>query len=540
MQFMKTKTWMMSVLATLVLVFSATGVQGSNLVLANDDVVSISILHTNDIHSTINDFGKIAAYLDAERERNENTLYLDAGDFFSGSPVVDLVNGKPMIELLNKLELDATVIGNHEFDYGQEEFAARMAESNFPWLSANMEVVSPTFPIEQPEPYHIFEVDGLEVGVFALTQNPPATAPAGVVGIDFHDYVETANQYAYLADEVDILIALTHIGHGADRQLAEEVEFFDLIIGGHTHTAVHEPVVVNGTPITQAGSNGRFVGHLTLDYHTATEELEVNGFLQNVAELTEVNEDVQAMVDQYIADMDELLNQEIGHTNTGLYRDDRYEMDVSLGNFWTDAMLDSIGADVAFTNNGGIRADISPGTITAGDIYTVEPFANEVMEIHMTGAAIKDVIDYSYQRRNQIDLQIAGFTYTILTDETGEFVDSIVYDQGQPIDLDKVYVVAVSDYLGTGGGGYELVGEIVQTSAGYMTNAMLMYAEELMRTKNAVDYLPTEGRISVQVVEEQAPITVPAPFKDGKFIPKPFQDGLPSENGKFKGLTQRP
>ncbi|EGL83079.1 5'-Nucleotidase domain-containing protein [Caldalkalibacillus thermarum TA2.A1] len=477
-------------------------------VLAEEqETYNLKILHTNDIHSAYQDFGKLAAYVQQERESEayDEVLYLDAGDIFSGDPVIDLQEGEPLIELFNVVGLDAMTIGNHEFDYGQEAFARNMANSHFPWLSANMRVVDPGIPIRQPEPYHIFDLGDLTVGVLGLTEAPPSTASAGVVGLEFDPYVETVESYAYLRDEVDILIALTHIGYGEDRRLAEAVDFFDVIIGGHSHTALQQPVVVNGTPIAQAGSNLNYIGNLILEIDRETKEVvRVEGYLQDVSQLTEIDETVQAMVDRYTEEMEELLGKVIGYTNTGLSREGRDRGDAPLGNFWTDAMRYAVGSDIALTNNGGIRDSIAPGEITVRDIYRVEPFQNEMMEYEMTGQAIKDVICFSYERRNQIDLQTSGLAYTIITDPMGNLLDVELYMDGEPLDLDRTYRVAVNDYIGTGGSGYEFRGAVRQPSAGYLTNAMISYAEYLMATQGSIDYT-SEGRIKIKV-DDSAPV----------------------------------
>ncbi|GAE33718.1 5'-nucleotidase C-terminal domain-containing protein [Halalkalibacter akibai] len=471
---------------------------------SEEEIVELKILHTNDIHARVNDFGKIAAYIQAEREAATHSLFLDAGDIFSGNPVVDLQYGKPIVDLLNHMGLDAMAIGNHDFDYGQEEMVKRINESTFPWLSANTTVGDgANKELEQPEPYKIFDVDGIKVGVFSVIQSPPATAPANTVGITFADPIKTAKEYEYLTDETDILIALTHIGYSDDRKLAEEVGFFDLIIGGHSHTTLNQPAVVNGTPIVQTGGNALNVGNVTINYNQDTKEVEsVTGFLQNVSQLTAVDQEIQEKVDAYNAEMGDLLDEVIGKTETGLNRSGNG--DTQLGNFWTDSIRYYTKSDIALTNNGGIRANIPAGDIKKFDIYTIEPFANEIMKIEMTGAAVKEVIKYSYERRNSIDLQTSGLTYKIITNNTGRYIDSELKVDGQLIEDDKMYIVAVGDYIGTGGSGYNFAGEIIETTSGFMTDSMIAYAKHLTSEGKAINYQAGQ-RITFEVSND-API----------------------------------
>ncbi|WP_216830132.1 5'-nucleotidase C-terminal domain-containing protein [Alkalihalobacterium elongatum] len=488
----------------------------------DENIIELKVLHTNDIHAKIDDFGKISAYIEAVRGEATRSLYLDAGDIFSGNPVVDLNYGVSIIDLLNDMGLDAMAIGNHDFDYGQEEAVKRIKESQFSWLSANTTVEDTPIPFPQPEPYKIFNLDGLKVGVFALTETPPSTAPANVVGITFEDPIETAMKFAYLKDEVDVLIALTHQGYSEDRKLAEAVDFFDVIIGGHSHTTLSQPAVVNGTPIVQTGGNAENVGNLSISFNSSTNEVLVSGFLQKVNELVDVNPAIQAKVDAYNAEMDELLSEVIGVTETGLNRSG--STDTSLGNFWTDSIGYLTGADIALTNNGGIRANIPAGDITVNDIYTIEPFANEIMKIEMTGEAIKDVIEYSYTRgnRNRIDLQTSGLTYNIITNNAGQYIDAQLYVNGKPIIDNASYIVSVGDYIGTGGSGYNFVGNVLEAKSGFMTEAMIKYAKYLTENNQAINY---EGNQRISLIKaSDAPIV-------GNVIGF-TEKGLTSDNGK--------
>ncbi|WP_423189267.1 bifunctional metallophosphatase/5'-nucleotidase [Alkalibacterium sp. f15] len=478
----------------------------------SSDNYSLSLFHTNDLHASINNFGKMAYFLTEQRSQLENSLYLDAGDIFSGNPVVDLQDGEPMINLLNNMDLDLMTVGNHEFDYGQEVFQYRRNESNFNWITANTRISDSSIPIEEFDPYQIFDFGDFTVGVLGLTQNPPATNPSGIVGLEFDDYVETALKYEYLKDEVDVFIALNHIGFAADQRLAEEIDFFDVIIGGHSHTSLTEPVVVNGTPIAHSGSNARNIGVLDLVIDAETKDVTVNGRLQSVADLDDglVDETVQSLVNSYNESTDELLSEVIGFTETGLNRDARWEMDVSLGNMITDSLRTFANTDIAITNNGGIRANIASGDITARDIFTVDPFGNSIAILEMTGHDLKDVIAYSYQRSldsygAQIDLQTSGLNYIIYVDEEGMYVDSDLFINEEPMDLDQKFSIATNNFIVAGGDGYDFSkATIIQGDAGQVTNALIQFVQETTDALGAVNYEPTEGRVLTLPYEPEA------------------------------------
>lgn len=466
--------------ALILALFIILGIKTEHISAEDADMKKITIVHTNDIHAQMDDLDKLAAYNQKEKENADIFFYVDAGDIFSGNPVVDMNKGKPMIDLLNQVGLEVIGIGNHEFDYGAAELEQRVGEANFDFLSANTEVVASEF--NQPEPYKIIEKDGVTFGFIALTQAPPATAPKNVEGIEFHDYEKTIEKYEHLQDEVDILIGVNHIGLEEDRKLAEEFDMFDVIIGGHSHTKLTNADIVNGTPIVQTGSHLNNIGNVTLTVDAEKNVTDFSWQIEEVDSLTEVDKNVQESIQTYNEEMEEELSEVIGET-TGLSQSGKQARDVPLGNFWTDAMRDHVGADLAFTNNGGIRAPIEPGDLTYGDIYNIEPFANEIMEIDMTGEAIRNVLEYSFIRddRFQIDLQASGINYTIYQDAFGELDHVEAMIDGEPMEDDKIYKAAVPDYIGSGGSGYNFEGDVITSSAGLMTEAMINYAEKIGR-----------------------------------------------------------
>ncbi|QSO47310.1 bifunctional metallophosphatase/5'-nucleotidase [Alicyclobacillus mengziensis] len=328
----------------------------------------LTIIYTNDLHAMIDGFGKIAAYIDEEKSKADNFLYLDAGDISSGNPVVDLHQGRPIVELLNQMDLFAMAIGNHDFDYGQECFEINRKLSDFPWLGANIAVKDHQIPIQQPDPYHIFRFRDLTVGVVSVTETPPSTMTKSIEGLEFLDPLETLRKHLALRNEVDVLIALTHVGVAIDRMIAEQLEGYDLIIGGHSHSIV-ELEVVNGTPIVNGGAYGQVVGHLEIHYNPASHKVDkINHQFIPIESLEVVKAEIQSQVEDYFNKNAAFLQEAIATTN-GLSIENLDETDAPLGNFWTDALRHGTKADIALTNNGGIRTPIYPETITRHQIY---------------------------------------------------------------------------------------------------------------------------------------------------------------------------
>lgn len=226
----------------------------------------LTVLHTNDVHSRIdpfpmNDpkhpgmggFARRAEVIRRIRATEKNVLLLDAGDVFQGTPYFNLFNGEPEIRLMREMGYDACAIGNHDFDGGMENLAVRISEAGFPFLCANYDLSdSPLHSSAQP--YKIFHQGGLKIGVFGLGIQPKGLIDTAVSNrIIYSDPIVAAKKFStILRDEehCDLVICLSHLGYNykekkvSDTVIAKEVSGIDLIIGGHTHTFLDEPVKI--------------------------------------------------------------------------------------------------------------------------------------------------------------------------------------------------------------------------------------------------------------------------------------------------------
>lgn len=224
----------------------------------------ITILHTNDVHSHIEPFdadhadfpnqGGIArrySLIQSIRKENPNTLLLDAGDIFQGTPYFNFYGGELEFKLMSKLQYDAATIGNHDFDNGIDGLLAQLPHAEFPFLSANYDFTN-TVMEGQVKPYKIFFKDGVKVGVFGL-----GIELEGLVGkklykeTQYLDPVEMAKETVtqLKQEKCDLVICLSHLGYHyrqekiSDLKLAALTKDIDLIIGGHTHTFLKKPTV---------------------------------------------------------------------------------------------------------------------------------------------------------------------------------------------------------------------------------------------------------------------------------------------------------
>ena len=245
---------------------SGLGILGLSLVpqvsFAKRGDVKITILHTNDMHSHIQPFtsgrnkglggmAQRAGLINSIREKEDHVLLLDAGDIFQGTPYFNFYGGELEFKLMSKMKYDAVTLGNHDFDNGLEGFSKQLPHANFPFLIANYDFTD-TILKDKFKPYKVFNKGGIKVGVFGIGIELDGLVPKKLYGNTiFKDPIETANKYATLLkkeEKCDLVICLSHLGFKykndkvSDMVLATQSRDIDLIIGGHTHTFLKNPI----------------------------------------------------------------------------------------------------------------------------------------------------------------------------------------------------------------------------------------------------------------------------------------------------------
>ncbi len=232
-----------------------------DLLAANEEIVKISILHTNDLHSRIEAFTsgrnkgsggmlQLASLLKQIRQKEKNILLLDAGDIFQGTPYFNYYGGEVEFKLMSQMGFDASTLGNHDFDNGMDGLVKQLPHAKFPFLSANYDV-SNTALSEHVLQHKIFNKSGIKIGVFGVgIELAGLVDPKLCKGITYIDPISIANQQAnILKNELncDLIICLSHLGYSykskkvSDMILAQETSNIDLIIGGHTHKFLKAP-----------------------------------------------------------------------------------------------------------------------------------------------------------------------------------------------------------------------------------------------------------------------------------------------------------
>jgi len=272
-----------------------------------------------------------------------------------------------------------------------------------------------------------------------------------------------------LRKQADLVVALTHLGVDEDRRLASRVRGIDVIVGGHSHTYLWQPIFVRngnangfgGTGIVQAGRWGDRVGRLALGVGPRG----VSGLIDALIPVRpSEGEDraILALLRPYADSMSVAMDRPVFRSRERVPMSGLEDGDTPLGNFVADAMLEASGADIALINSGGIRAPLPAGTVTVGDVFTVLPFDNTIVKVPMRGWQVRELFDFVAQRIGKRGFaQIAGAQFVV---RRGRASDIRV--GGTPLSSDRTYQVATLEYLYGGGDGYvqfERAGEAAPT-----------------------------------------------------------------------------
>jgi 2',3'-cyclic-nucleotide 2'-phosphodiesterase (5'-nucleotidase family) len=350
----------------------------------------LTIFFVNDQHGQIDNFSKIAHIIKTE-EQSTSVIVACSGDMFSGNPVVDNFpeKGYPMIDLMNRVGFDVCVPGNHDYDYGESILTDRIKQSKFAWICANVDMGESGVP--EPHEYTTVSVNSLKVTFLGLVETNgkenaviPSTHPWRVQNFTFRRAETVVSQYANVKEQVDsdLYIVLSHLGHDGyggslgDFQLAHQFPYFDLIIGGHSHSEID--TTVNDIPIYQAISSLNYLGKIELTVND--KEIQTIDYeLIDLNQYQEYDDEIAALVDEY--NDAPYLNEVIGYSHT-------FHSQSQVGCFYTDALRSVMNTDLTFQNTGGVRSSLDEGDIVTGEIMEIAPFNNGTVVYNMTVSEI--------------------------------------------------------------------------------------------------------------------------------------------------------
>lgn len=419
------------------------------------------------------------------------TLRLDGGDEMQGTLPSNLTYGRNTIEAFDLMGIQAAAIGNHDFDWSVDTLRARMRESDYPWVAAN---VFDSLTGARPEwvtPWRMVRAGKYQVAVvgYVTSEAKEIIAPQNVAGLVFgsgYQSIRDAMVGARAANP-DFLILLTHSGGRCD-SLACAGEIFDLaqelppgtvdvIVSGHSHTLLDTARL--GVPIVQARSNGTAVGVVDIIRRAdGSREYAVDVHTVWVDEVTP-DSALTAFVERSVRATDSLANRVVTTIALPMPRTGRQ---YGLGNLIADAFRNALRADVGLINNGGIRADVAAGPLTYGQLFTVMPFQNEAVRVTLTGKQLREVAEASISAGGP-SAHVSGLRITYdSTRPAGQRVRDLRLANGKrPKDRDQ-YTLAVNSFLAAGQSGYTMLRGAPQSAAGMSDiEAMEVYLRRLPR-----------------------------------------------------------
>lgn len=471
-------------LFTLALPFNILKVSATPSILTDK---SIQIVYINDFHGSVGASGKnpgmvklagrIKEIKAENTANNTSTVFLAGGDLFQGSAASNLTYGAIVNEFLMKAGLNASAIGNHEFDWGTDKIAEWASKGNYKFLASNIYDKTTGLPVSWADPYQIVTVEGVNIGLIGLTTPETAfkTLPENVKDIEFKDPNTCGTYWAKLlksTKQADIVIAVTHLGAAQDSTGVITGEAADLanvkdsgidaILCAHTHMAVCG--TVNNIPVVQAYYNGRAIGKLNIKVPADGSKITITPGYEKLYDskgyLTTLPDDeaTKKIYDDYMAALSKTLNAVVGKTVTDLTHDKSAGVSI-LGEWTCEVMAKKAGTQIGITNGGGLRTSIKAGDITMGNLYEVMPFDNTLYKMDLKGSDLKRVIENGIMNTTVGWVQLYGVKVYYDADKAaGDRITAMYLLDGTKIDMNKYYSVVTNDFMFTGGDNYDFTG----------------------------------------------------------------------------------
>ncbi|HEX7177139.1 MAG TPA: bifunctional UDP-sugar hydrolase/5'-nucleotidase, partial [Pyrinomonadaceae bacterium] len=435
--------------------------------------VRVTLLQVNDVYQFLpvergreGGLARVSTLRKEIARQSPHTMLLLSGDTISPSVESITYRGRQMIDAWNQVGLDYSVFGNHEFDFGPEELLARVGESKFKWLGANVIDKRTGRTFAETPPYVVREFDGVKVGIFGITLPETKTTSSPGPNVEFRAACETANEIIPKLRDAGAraVVALTHLSLAEDKELARCAEGIDVIIGGHEHTLLQS--AAGGVPIFKMTADAREMGRIDLNIDPKT------GRVRSIDwEIIKVGADVKedpefaAVTRKYAAKIRELAGR-VGRSSVALdaRSAENRTRETNVGNLVADSFRRATGADIALLNGGSVRADtvIAPGLLTMRDVLSILPFNNELEVIEVTGALLLEALENGVGRTAPGAEpgrfpQVSGMKYSFDASlPAGQRIKSVTVGT-RPLDPARSYTLATTRYIAVGGDGYDML-----------------------------------------------------------------------------------
>lgn len=427
----------------------------------------LTILHSNDMHgdflaeeideNLVGGVSMLSGYVSKVRSEEKNVAYCIAGDMFRGSVIDSEFQGISTIEIMNMLSPDVVTLGNHETDYGIAHLLFIEKCAKFPIINANLHIK--TNGARLFKPHHIMEIDGMKIlFIGILTEEVLSqTKNDGIIGtfVDINDATEEIGKIcnAYNKIDIDFTVLLTHIGFEEDKKLAAQLDpawGVDIIVGGHSHTYIDEPAVVNNVVIVQAGTGTDQIGRF--DIMVDTDNNCIDSYTWKTIPINDEHcprdEALEKILKHYKGQTDKKYGRLVTRFRKCLTHPCRTQ-ETALGGLFSDIMCKSLGLDVMLLGSGSVRSTELGPIVLYSDLCECFPYDDASYMLQVTGEQFKRMIkfmvrDEVWEGVHSEFYQLSSGMRVVYDRETGEFLK---FDMnGEPVDDDKIYKIGLQQF----------------------------------------------------------------------------------------------
>lgn len=372
--------------------------------------IDIGIIHSNDMHSHMENFAKKASIIKEIKENNKKynikTLVLDSGDLFAGSIYFNLYGGTKEIELMNIIKCDAMTLGNHEFDHG-DDLLSRLGDfAKFPILSSNVKYINNDLKNELVDIKDYIEIRldnhtslGI-IGVTTLDTDEVSSPSKNIIFDDPISSIKRSLKELKLKDKNKHFILLSHLGYDNDLLIAEKFPELNVILGGHTHTIIKKPHYINKSIVLQAGQYGMYLGNLIIRFFEDGSYSVLSYELIELNKLEKEDIKVKNILDNMRKERDIKYADPIVHLPERL-DGERETINVKKSNlasliteaYYNQGINSGYNVLASITNGWGIRGSLEKGNVYFGDLVKVLPFSKRLLVVEIKGSDLIDSLE---------------------------------------------------------------------------------------------------------------------------------------------------
>lgn len=431
-----------------------------------DDTIKLTILHSNDIHGDFLPSEKsgvisggityLSGYVNRVRSEEENVIYAIAGDLFMGSVVDRAYKGLSTVKLVNVLEPDVFEVGNHEVDYGLSHLLFLEKCADFPVICANMYVRGLNRRLFLP--YLDISRGGLKIRFIGLLTESVSEKISQEELIESEISVrdvfkEIEKVFAAAQwDHADMTILLTHIGIEEDKKLARIIKSewnVDMMIGGHSHSYLKEPLIVNGIPIIQAGVGSSQIGRLDLTFDAKDHSLK--DYSWQLIPVGQESCEADPLMDFYLDRMQGEADKKYDGTLCTFpceYEHSGFHRETQLIDLFADIYQDAFNTDVFFLSTNIIRCKLLGPVVTKKDLELYYPYDNEVFRFSLNGRTLERIVRHIYRKEAWFGAMIFFLfsgNLSVKIDKTDYEIKEILFHD-KPLEEKRIYIVGITSY----------------------------------------------------------------------------------------------